>query len=281
LWSAYTPDGDESIVQYKETMAHLNGDDDTDPCHMLSWVMPVQAFKCPSYPDGDFTGPNLRVAISEDPYSEGKSWPLDGSENSEPYPEVAITNYVALGASHMRSLFGDVEADPNQGGSRHPNGVMCPGEAHSIRDITDGTTNTFIACETREMSLASWWEGCTAAVYGIRPQGDDESTDISFVQTTVPGGTFGEPADGEAITTLNYGDDMADPKTFFSAAGPTTPIGSVPWVHGPSSHHPGLVNHLTGDGSVRSVQEGLEAKLYMWLITRAGAEPVNEFYELE
>jgi hypothetical protein len=56
------------------------------------------------------------------------------------------------------------------------------------------------------------------------------------------------------------------------------PPSSTAWVHGPSSSHPGVVNHLLGDGSVRSVSDGLDAALYMHLITRAGGEPVNDFH---
>ncbi|NLE39427.1 MAG: DUF1559 domain-containing protein, partial [Pirellulaceae bacterium] len=230
----------------------------TQPSHMMAWIMPVSPFKCPSFSGGDFCSENLLagIAVADNPYTN--------------VTRAGITNYVALGASHRNSLFGQTNLTQYEGGSRHPNGTIYPGQQSSINDITDGTTNTFLVCETREMTLAAWYEGATAAVYGLV----GTPSFLVVNQTEVPGGTFGQPASG-TITTLNYGNEKANPKTFFEAAGP----GSVPWVHGPSSQHPGLVNHLLGDASVRSVQQGVKANLYMWLITRAGGEPVNKFFE--
>ncbi|HBO45952.1 MAG TPA: hypothetical protein DD670_18925, partial [Planctomycetaceae bacterium] len=87
---------------------------------------------------------------------------------------------------------------------------------------------------------------------------------------------FFSPTDA-VKTTINWGDDDARKGRFYLDAGDHS--GSQPWAHGPSSFHPGLVNHGLGDGSVRSVTEKIDPRVYMWLITRAGGEPVNEFHE--
>lgn len=43
--------------------------------------------------------------------------------------------------------------------------------------------------------------------------------------------------------------------------------------YGPSSDHSGLVNHLFGDGSVRSLNKDIDVASYMFMITRNGGEP--------
>jgi hypothetical protein len=190
---------------------------------------------------------------------------------------------VALGASHLASFLDNVDpaADDakNQGGEKHPNGVIYPGSKTRMKDITDGSTNTFLVCETREVTLAAWYEGATAAVVGLVSY----PAEPTFVQQDNPAGSvtpaasLSEPADG-VKTTLNYGDEQAATPIYY-LAGASSPNGAT-WVHGPSSNHPGTVNHLLADGSVRNVDDGLSAKLYMWLITRAGNEPVDEFHKL-
>ncbi|HBO45000.1 MAG TPA: hypothetical protein DD670_13935, partial [Planctomycetaceae bacterium] len=128
-------------------------------CHMMAWVMPVSPFKCPSFSGGDFCDANLLAGVTQtqNPYGDPSLFATGGHVIGR----AGITNYVALGASHRSSLFGQVTTSAFEGGSRHPNGTIFPGQQISIDDITDGTTNTFLACETREMTLAAWYEGAT------------------------------------------------------------------------------------------------------------------------
>jgi hypothetical protein len=232
--------------------------DPNRPSHQYAWRMPVSPFKCDAFPAGDFCQDNPAAGVTTNPYGP-----------STPHGRAGLTNYVALGATHSDSLLG-VETNPLAGGKRHPNGVIHPGKPRSIRDIADGTANTFLVCETREVTLAAWYEGSTAAVFGLV----GSPTFVLEDQTRTPGAKFGSPDEGTK-TTLNYGDDRAKTKRFYLAEGPQ----GVPWVHGPSSHHRGIINHLLADGSVQRVTEKINPRVYMWLITRAGGEPVNEFHE--
>ncbi|HLA85659.1 MAG TPA: DUF1559 domain-containing protein [Thermoguttaceae bacterium] len=247
------------------------------PCHPMGWRTPVASFKCASFGSENFCKENMNAADT------GGTPIITAAQN--PYaallpatsPNAALPNYVTLGASHSESLLG-TETRSYTGGSRHPNGTIYPGGKGGINDMTDGTSNTFIACETREITLAAWYEGCTSSVYGLTA---NAAATPGFERTTVVGASYGKP-NANYKTTLNCGDETAQTVTYYmpplnstSQMGP----GGLRWVHGPSSQHPGLVNHLLGDGSVRSVQDGLEARLYMHLITRAGNEPVNEFFD--
>ena len=42
--------------------------------------------------------------------------------------------------------------------------------------------------------------------------------------------------------------------------------------YGPSSDHPGTVNHLFADGSVHPLANDIDAATYMFMITRDGQE---------
>ena len=46
-------------------------------------------------------------------------------------------------------------------------------------------------------------------------------------------------------------------------------------LYGPSSMHPGGAFHLFGDGSVRFVEDDVEANVYVAMATRAGEEAAN------
>ncbi|MBN1590661.1 MAG: DUF1559 domain-containing protein [Pirellulales bacterium] len=245
--------------------------------HQLVWRSPVSTFMCPSFQGKNISENNMLAnPVIMSPY--------DKDTNPDIGP-CGLTNYVALGASHLASLLDNVRPTDAtakyQGGRNHPNGVIYPGGKTAIRDIADGTTNTFLACETREVTLAAWYDGATAAVVGLvqyptTPTFVHQNTNPA--NSGIPGASFGKP-NTNVKTTLNYGDETssASPIPYYLPAGSSS--GGITWVHGPSSAHASTVNHLLGDGSVRSVDDGLSAKLYMHLITRAGGEPVNEFHK--
>ena len=216
------------------------------PCHPLFWSSPITCFKCPSFGEEDFCQANPAVGITTNPYAPGTD-----------HGPAGLTNYVALGATHSDSLMG-VETNPLAGGPDHPNGTIFPASRITLQDLAKGggANNTLIVCETREPTLAAWYEGSTAAVFGLAGQ-------PAFEKSKKPGSSYGVPAAGTR-TTLNLGDETSNPVTYYLKSGPQ----GIPWLHGPSSCHPGIVNHLLGDGSVRSVQDGLSPTLYMQLITR-------------
>ena len=224
------------------------------------WHYPLSAFKCPSFGGLDHSEDNMIAGVATPYTAEYKS---------------AISNYVALGASHFRSMVnlptGNIKY---QGGIRHPNGVMYPGGKVAIRSIKDGTSNTALLCETRETTCTPWYEGITAAVYGLSEYPSMPTFDSAVNVLGIVGANYGVPLAG-IKTNLNRGkDDDTSTDTFYNK---NRYIGTQ-WVHGPSSEHPGVVNHVLCDASVKSVSEGLSATLYMHLITRNGGEPVNEFH---
>ncbi|MEA1952365.1 MAG: DUF1559 domain-containing protein, partial [Planctomycetota bacterium] len=235
------------------------------------WHYPLSAFKCPSFGGEDH---------SEDNMISGATTPYTGDHKS------AISNYVALSATHERSLWDIQKASGSssvytryEGGTRHPNGVMYPGGKVAIKDIKDGTSNTALLCETRETVLAAWYEGVTAGVVGLANNPQPSQFNSAYNELGITGANYGVPISG-VKTNLNRGkdDDPSPHNTWYSPSGYCATPGNGYWVHGPSSEHPGVVNHVLCDASVKSVSEGLSAVLYMHLITRNGGEPVNEFH---
>ncbi len=219
--------------------------------------------RCPSY-----SGPEYSL-LSGDLYSSSNYTDTD-----------AVTQYVAIGGMDYNSLFDpdnlstytDSDGDTQvAGGSQHPNGVVNPVKRCRFRDMADGASNTVVACETKEESYAAWFDGATAAVFAL--MGSDYHADLETGNYANPG------SDEDAIvyTTINYGDENADPERYYLES-PTVIGGSEEWVHGPSSEHAETVNHLFGDGSVRGINTEIEPRLYMHMVTRHAGEPVGEFF---
>lgn len=229
--------------------------------HSTAWRTPIPSVKCASFPDGDFSIDNPSIhAVS--PYT---------TENS--YGPAAITNYVALGATHLASLWDLPGRTMYEGGKQHPNGTIFPGSKTGFRDMLDGASSTLVICETREVTLAAWYDGATAAVVGLAQDTVAKGGFHSLASTIIKGMDFGAPPPG-AKTTLNYGNVAK--RSFYLQEPPNL---GTPWLHGPSSYHPGVVNHLFADGSVTSVSNKIDPSIYMRVITRAGNDPISEYTE--
>jgi prepilin-type N-terminal cleavage/methylation domain-containing protein len=254
------------------------------PNHPMAWSMPIKAFTCASSPSDtqQVTENALAEVVLPGAYEthstiEILEGPMDGE-----YAIPTLTSYVAIGATHRNSLVvnpGTGDQAKWAGGTKHPNGVMYPGSKTSIRSIVDGTSNTIIACETIEQTLGAWFEGSTAAVWGLYPNKGNYSQGCKFRPASAmkkadnyvyPNMSFGLPS-LTVTSTINCGSDAGDTPRYFSPEGPD---GKTPWLHGPSSAHPGVVNHLFADATVRGLNDGVEPFVYMFLITRAGKEPV-------
>jgi prepilin-type N-terminal cleavage/methylation domain-containing protein len=181
----------------------------------------IELYRCPSFVGLDF---------SQDPKYRAI------------WDSFAISNYVALGATTVGSLWG-----PDSTGKRRPDGVIFPLSESRLKDVTDGLAHTIFVAETREQNAAVWIDGTAAAAVGRR-----------FDIGTVP--SYAGPE-----TSLNY--------TPYYEYGDTND--SIDSLYGPSSMHPAVVLHLFGDVSVREISEDIDPKLYDALITCAGGETID------
>ena len=211
---------------------------------------------------------HARVASTVIPFLKCSSFGGPDFSQAPEYPEdsQALTNYVAIGATHLKSLY-RTEKEP-YGGPDHPNGMIYPGAKTTFRDVTDGLSNTIMLCETAEEKYAALLDGTTASVVGLAEQTSPE------FEKSEDDAAYYDPKPGTRAT-LSYGDERADPPRYYIPK--KRHSGKQDWLHGPSSHHPGIVNHAFADGSVRVISEDLQPSVYMHLISRAGGEEIGEF----
>jgi prepilin-type N-terminal cleavage/methylation domain-containing protein len=234
------------------------------------WSTKISGFVCPSFP-----GEEDVSVFGGMPTGQGK---------------VASGNYVALVSTHYRTNATDgVESglptstaagggstkDCKTGAYCGNGGLVFPGitggnvqtRGLGLQSLSDGTSKTAILTESREEVKTSWYSGLASYVVGAWPQG----TVPSGIQ---PGGTTGPfywncPTGCEVA--LNKGDTKSDDKKYYQKVDPHG--GTPAWrVWGPSSRHPSVVIHGYADVHATSVEEGVDANVYLHMITRAGRE---------
>jgi len=199
----------------------------------------------------------------------------------------AITNYKAMGATHIESLNvaslnpttpryapdPPASSDPK----RHPDGGIFPGSTHGINGFrTDGTAHTMLVVETKEQNVARWTVGRETCLVGLPPV-------VTFAEEYgywhprgyQPNKHFELSTTPATIdkTYLQWDYD-AHPYDDGGVGIPSTKA-SGPIRYGPSSDHPGVTNHVFADGSVQCIPDRIDAALYMFVITRNGGDPVQ------
>ena len=246
-WLTYLLPYCEQEVLYQELQLRKNivPGEKTTP---VAFITEMSQFQCP-----DYSGP--RFAFPEkDP------------------PSGALTNYKAMGATHHGSLAqaeGGGGTPPAKYEGDHPDGALYPGVRAKIFSLSDGTSNTVMACETAEQKEAIWCLGSTATLVGLPPSVSYQK--LAPLTFWAPTGFNGEydaaGATSHLLTYLrwDYDDDG--------------PYISKQYRQGPGSEHPGVVNHLFGDGTVHSISKDVDAALYFFIITRANGDPGSEWHE--
>lgn len=123
--------------------------------------------------------------------------------------------------------------------------VQAMNQSLSFAEITDGSTNTFLLAENINAGGSGLWSdpappNCTF-VYGVEP---GLVTKENFDDPPVPDGVSSLPND-------------------MKLSGENTPF--------PSSNHFGVVNFAMCDGSIRTISDEIDRKVYLKLLTPAGS----------
>ena len=179
--------------------------------------------------------------------------PSDGTPDSVPVRDSTNTKTVdTVGTGNYVGMYGIGEIGDAPGGG---NGMFFRNSRIAVRDITDGTSQTFAVGErSHNLSYVTWtarsiggWLFKTSSFEGGTDQFDPEPEEC-LTQILGPVGT----------------EDL-----------PRTPNHPMAHVEDYWSRHPGGVNFLFADGSVRFVKDAIAAPVYQALATRNGQEVVG------
>jgi prepilin-type N-terminal cleavage/methylation domain-containing protein len=251
----------------------------TTPWNGNAWLKQIPGYQCPSY-----KGNRTSNAFAYGGTQAGAQ--LDNVNS------VAISNYVGMGASLQMKLLGG--STVSGASTFNPDGVMTPPGAGrqggvKFRDVLDGLSNTIAVSETRDPGFSSWYDGSVGAVWALHCDGQDP---MMVIGANISPNTFPYPVINTTLTptpvpNLNFGGAQKDPrsgatqpKVFFAQMGGGNltgwgNFGAATWSWGPSSQHPGVVNHVMADGSVQSFNDTMPANVYYALSTRSGKEPAD------
>jgi Tfp pilus assembly protein PilE len=189
----------------------------------------------------------------------------------------AVTNYKAIGATSIESLLVGLDPDsppPYGDKSQHPDGALFPAaKGLTISDINDGTSNTIMVAETIDFKASTWVAGCDVNLVGMPKNANyfpfqDQSASC-WAPSDFNGQFYGSAAASirsmRTFLAFDFGVGGKDAGTYPAGVGRTPD-------YGPASAHPGVVNHLFCDGSVRSLRKDIDYAAYFFAITRDGGD---------
>jgi hypothetical protein len=196
-------------------------------------------------------------------------------------------NYVALAATHYVTQVTDNLASglPTTAGQTNTTactGAYCgngglpfPGlvggkiqpKGLGFQSLSDGTSKVALITETREETKTSWFSGLASYVVGAWPQGDPPKGSNITGQTTI---TWACAGLGTCDSALNKGDTKGVTTKYYKVTDQHGGVANRIW--GPSSRHPSIVINGYADGHSTSVNDNINADVYLHMITRNGRE---------
>jgi Tfp pilus assembly protein PilE len=218
-------------------------DDAIEVGDVRPWAVKIATLVCPS-----FTG--KPVATAKEYIALADAGPA-GAKSAQP----AITNYVALPATHLALLEAEEKAD----------GAIIPSEKPpTFAGFRDGLSNTLLLAESREQDYSSWYDGGCTWVAGLPSSAAApklENGKWTLAARTPP--------------PINFGPTQADAKRVYLEQKHWA--NQAPRSFGPSSEHEGnIVVHAFADGAVRPIGADIDATVYLALITRASNDVIPD-----
>ena len=213
--------------------------------------------------------------------------------------KVGAGNYVALASTHYTTspsnhLESGLPTGATATGKPCTSGAYCgngglpfPGlvgnqvqkTGLNFSSLSDGTSKVALVTESREEVKTSWYSGFASYVVGAWPQG---ASPVGIPAGTGNTGPFywGCAPTSNCDTALNKGDTKGDKTKYYLGASPGTkpdPHKGNPAdrVWGPSSRHPGVVQHGFADAHAEGISDTIDRNVYLHYITRNGREVSN------
>jgi hypothetical protein len=259
----------------------------------LACAIQLEQFRCPA-----FSGPSIVDVTATDYKSADSGTP-------------ALTNYFALSSTHLIEQNGLWRLAPTPLLRPHERASVTGAPAiegngvlpffsrnamerfgvtkwRALRGISqaairDGTSNTFVFVESRELGYAAWIDGQVAWVVAAWPQNPNpprllpelpRGQEIAEGQWQVLGWPEDE-REFNRVAMAPQNQDVADEKA-------TVYLPEAMWSGtkdrklGPSGNHLGVTMHAFADGHCRGIAESIDATVYLHLTTRAGGEIVDD-----
>ena len=182
---------------------------------------------------------SLPVYLCPSDNPPGPTFTVVSDDAGAPICPVAFANYVGVGGTYEVTDFPDTNT-----------GVLLRNSKYRVTDITDGSSNTLMVTERHSgrSPMTTWVGAVTNSINPPRNPGYDDEEPATLCLANI-----GEPADGR------------------------TPNNPLDHVEDPSSRHPGGVNALFGDGSVRFIKNTINPVTWSALGTRAGGEVLGDY----
>lgn len=274
----------------------------------------VEAFICPSFPGnneakGTFRQGLTKVAVGNYVAIPSTHYNADGStagaNRASDTGATPGTLYDSMtSATALKQLAGNGvivfpqntinDTNVNGGNAISVFALQRQPTAVTFAGVRDGTANTVMFAESKEETFASWISGLSMYVVAVDPNNGGE--DIQKIQPTGGSTTpamLGWINSSDGRLALNVGNDV---KRLGGVNGQGPPavddaqnnIYAKPWVHqpqgnsvsnarifGPSSGHPGTIQHAFADAHGKSINEDVDPNTYVRICTRAGNEVVE------
>jgi prepilin-type N-terminal cleavage/methylation domain-containing protein len=209
--------------------------------------------------------------------------------------KVGTGNYVALAATHHQPSNLDLEsglpgsngattAKDCQSGAYCGNGAMpFPGlvggrvqrRGLNFSSLSDGTSHVVLVTESREEQLTSWYSGFASYVVGAWPNVAPAAYPAGQLIGAAGGPVYWNCVNANCDTALNKGDTKNDATKFYFGQTVKNPHNNGNRIWGPSSRHPGVVQHGFADAHAEGINDTTDRNVYLHMITRNGREVDN------
>ena len=229
------------------------------------WTQVIPVLVCPSFSGTDDGRVDALAAHAGGEYIEAT--------------RPGLTSYMAMVSTDLGHMTATAGASDSGNGSDYQ-GIIVPkcatvrirpdGRSECVEQgttfamIEDGTATTILLAESCEATYASWYDGATAWVVGMREDA-----------------VVGVPADAEegdrrmraleSTHSLDFGPTRGNPTAYYLSAA-SWGGGNRAW--GPSSEH-GVIHHGFADGHSQGLNPEIDADVYMALITKQGGESIK------
>ncbi len=225
----------------------------------------VAGLVCPS--DAGFTEASETHGVSITTYAACEGWDW-WNQTVMSSTHTAAVKYPVLANKELIGVFDSKSTGKTTSASNVARSTR-------LAEITDGTSNTVLVAEVNSTGFTGG--GVLTSGTGVPRPRSSAYTRAAFVAMTA-GGIGSQPAnykrpDGSAAVQDSYwktGPNMRYP-CFLTYSGPNSN------EHAPSSLHPGIVQVLLGDGSVRTMSETIDYVTYMYATSMSDRQPVPEY----